>query len=162
MLDIGAASGDTGCAIKRAFPNAKITSLDYNAVNAAAAPKPKLIADAFDLPVPPQSFDFVFSSLFLHHFTDEQVVQLLKSFYSTARKAVLIVDLERHFIPRLFLPATQPIFKWHRISVHDGIISVRAAFTRSELLRLAAQAGMKQVKVNGYRPAFRLTLAAAK
>lgn len=162
MLDVGAASGDTGCAIKRVFPNAKITSLDYNLVNAHAAPKPKVIADAFALPLLPESFDYVFSSLFLHHFTNDQVVQLLRSFYAVARKAVLMVDLERHIIPRYFLPATQPLFKWNWISVHDGIISVRAAFTRPELLRVANQAGMKRVTVNVYRPAFRLALAALK
>lgn len=162
LLDVGAASGDTGRFLSSTYPNAKITSLDYNVVNAAAAPHPKLIADAFALPFQPGSFDFVFSSLFLHHFTNEQVVQLLKGFHTVARQAVLITDLERHILPYYFLPATRPLFRWNRITVHDGIISVRAAFTRSELLRLAAQAGMSQVAVETHRPAFRLSLVARK
>lgn len=162
LLDVGAASGDTGRYLSKHFPNAKITSLDYNAANAAAAPHPKVIANAFDLPFPTQSFDFVFSSLFLHHFTDEQVIQLLTDFYAIARKAVLITDLERHVIPYYFLPATRRLFKWNRITIHDGIISVRAAFTRSELVRVARAAGMQKVTVQVHRPAFRLSLVAHK
>src|SRR4051812_17502176 len=47
LLDVGAASGDTARVISRAFPNASVTCADYNAVNLAAAPEPKLLADAF-------------------------------------------------------------------------------------------------------------------
>ena len=162
LLDVGAASGDTGRHLSRMFPKAKITSLDYNQVNAEAAPSPKLIADAFELPFAPHSFDFVFSSLFLHHFTDDQVVQLLSGFYTVARKAVLITDLERHILPWCFLPATQPFMKWNRITVHDGVISVRAAFRRKELETLAKRAGMASVTAAVHRPAFRLSLVAQK
>lgn len=158
LLDVGAASGDTGRHLKQQFPNAKIVSLDCNAVNVEEAPHPKLIADAFLLPFPSQTFDFVFSSLFLHHFTDDQVVHLLAGFHRVARKAVLVTDLERHFLPYWFLPATQPFLKWNRITVHDGRISVRAAFTRCELERLATAAGMRQINAEVHRPAFRLSL----
>jgi len=162
LLDVGAASGDTGRYLSRAYPNARITSLDCNQINAEAAPSPKLIADAFALPFPPQSFDFVFSSLFLHHFTDEEVVRLLSGFYCVARKAVLITDLERHILPYCFLPATRPFMKWNRITVHDGPISVRAAFTRQELEKLAKAAGMERFCAEVHRPAFRLSLVARK
>ncbi len=162
MLDVGAASGDTGLHLAKAFPSAKITSLDLNETNAAAAPQPKLIADAFALPFPAGSFDYVFSSLFLHHFTDNAVVQLLRGFHAVAKKAVLITDLERHVLPYYFLPATRRLFKWNRITVHDGIISVRAAFTRPELIKLAQRAGLSKVSVTTHRPAFRLALVGRK
>ncbi len=162
MLDVGAASGDTGRYLSALYPKAKIISLDYNAVNAEGAPQPKLIADAFALPFRFQTFDFVFSSLFLHHFTDEQVVNLLHGFYSVARQAVLIVDLERHVIPYYFLPATRKIMKWNRITVHDGIISVRAAFKAEELEKLAKAAGIGRVRVERHLPAFRLSMVGSR
>jgi len=162
LLDVGAASGDMGRHIGSLYPNAKITSLDYNLVNAQAASSPKLIADAFALPFRFQTFDFVFSSLFLHHFTDEQVKTLLYGFYSTARQAVLIIDLERHVVPYCFLPATRPFFKWNDITVHDGVKSVRAAFTRAELEKLAKSAGIGRVRVEVHRPAFRLSLVGSR
>src|SRR5581483_511952 len=90
MLDIGAASGDMGAALRRQYPQAQVVSLDMNGVHLEDAAPPKLIGDAFLLPFPPASFDFVFSSLFLHHFSEEQIVQLLSDFKALARRAVLV------------------------------------------------------------------------
>jgi 2-polyprenyl-3-methyl-5-hydroxy-6-metoxy-1,4-benzoquinol methylase len=158
LLDVGAASGDTARVIAQAFPNASITCADYNAVNLSAAPKPKLLADAFRLPFAPRSFDYVLCSLFLHHFNDSAVVELLKGMYNVAKRAVLVCDLERHILPYLFLPATRPLFHWQRITLHDGPVSVRAAFRRRELAGLAKAAGIDDVVTRSHRPAFRITL----
>lgn len=158
LLDVGAASGDTARMITQAFPNASVTCADYNAVNLAAAPKPKLLADAFRLPFPDRSFDFVMSSLFLHHFDDPKVTGLLRGMYNVADRAILVCDLERHVLPYLFLSATRPLFQWQRITLHDGQISVRAAFRERELADLARKAGIKQVETRSHRPAFRITL----
>ena len=162
LLDIGAASGDTARTIQAAFPSASVVSLDYHETNLSAAPYPKVLGDAFRLPFPPNSFDYVLCSLFLHHFQDEQVVDLLRSFHAIARKALVVCDLERHIVPYLFLPATRLLFGWHKITVHDGIISVRAAFKREELDQLARKAGIKNLQIQGYRPAFRIALLATK
>ena len=162
LLDIGAASGDTARLISEIFPRASVVSLDYSRVNLSAAPQPKIIADAFHLPLKDQSFDFVLSSLFLHHFEDLQVVSLLRSFYAVARRGLLICDLERHILPYLFLPVTKYLFGWRRITVHDGVISVRASLRTNELLTLAGQAGIAQPEIRAHRPAFRISLVALK
>ncbi len=162
MLDVGAASGDTARLIREFYPAASVTSLDYNCTNLEAAPAPKVIANAFNLPFLPQSFDYVLSSLFLHHFSDEQVIALLHNFYNVARRALLVCDLERHLIPYCFLPATKLLFGWKRITVHDGIISVRASFHADELLELSRVAGIADARVKTHRPAFRLSLVAPK
>jgi 2-polyprenyl-3-methyl-5-hydroxy-6-metoxy-1,4-benzoquinol methylase len=162
VLDVGAASGDTGRLITSLYPGANVTNLDHNAVNLQSADYPKLIADAFHLPFQPESFDFVLSSLFLHHFEDDQVVSLLRGMYRIARCAVLIADLERHILPYIFLPLSRPLFKWGDITVHDGVRSVRAAFKVAELQSLAIRAGIADPVVESYRPAFRLTLRGEK
>jgi len=131
-------------------------------VNLSAAPKPKLLADAFRLPFPDRSFDFVLCSLFLHHFDDSQVVDLLRGMYDVARRAILVCDLERHVLPYLFLPATRPLFRWQRITLHDGPISVRAAFRERELAGLAKKAGIAEIRTRTNRPAFRVTLVGRK
>ncbi len=162
LLDVGAASGDSAALIRKDFPAAVVTSLDYNWVNLGNAPPPKLIADAFQLPFPDASFDYVLSTLFLHHFQDEQVITLLRSFYGIARRALVICDLERHVLPYLFLRLTKPVFGWGRITVHDGLISIRASFRRKELLEMGRAAGIPDPRVQSYRPAFRLAMVAAK
>lgn len=162
LLDVGAASGDTARLIKQTYPRASVTSLDYNLVNLEQAPQPKLIADAFTLPMRNKSFDYVLCSSFLHHFRNDQVTELLRGFNAVARKALLVIDLERHVLPYWFIRATQPLYGWGRITVHDGQISVRASFRADELLHLAEQAGIERAAVKTYRPAFRLGLVARK
>ena len=51
VLDIGAASGDMGAALRRRFPRVTVFSLDYLAKHMACAPGPCLVADAFQLPL---------------------------------------------------------------------------------------------------------------
>lgn len=162
LLDVGAASGDTARAIGAAFPHARVISFDYNATNIEQAPQPKVIGNAFALPFMTESFDYVLCSLFLHHFEDEQVIALMRSFNALARRAVLVFDLERSIVPYLFLPATRYLFDWKPITVRDGMISVRASFRQAELRMLAEKAGLRNIEVNAHRPAFRISLVALK
>ncbi len=162
LLDVGAASGDTGRVIQGEYPLSSVVNLDYNWNNLSAAPHPKLLGNAFALPFADHSFDFVMSCLFLHHFTDQEVVHLLAESYRVAKRAVLVCDLERHILPYVFLPATKFLFRWQRLTLHDGPISVRAAFRKSEFARLAKLAGMRRVDIHSYRPAFRLSMVAEK
>jgi ubiquinone/menaquinone biosynthesis C-methylase UbiE len=162
LLDVGAASGDTARAIHAVFPHCRITSFDYSAINIEQAPQPKVIGNAFALPFMAESFDYVLCSLFLHHFQDEQVIALLRSFYALARRAVMVFDLERSIVPYLFLPATRYLFDWKSITVRDGMISVRASFRKAELRTLAEKAGLRNIEVTAHRPAFRISLVAFK
>lgn len=162
MLDVGAASGDTARLVRQNYRRAQVVSFDLHAQNLACAPPPKAIGDAFHLPFQEGAFEFVFCSLFLHHFPDDQVVALLREMHRVARKALLICDLERHLLSWVFVPATWPLFRWHWITMHDGPVSVRAAFTRKELGRLAGRAGIGKVDARSHRPAFRLSLVAEK
>jgi hypothetical protein len=149
-----------GAALRRSFPRATVTSLDRKADHLSHAAFPKLVGDAFRLPFGEGSFDFVFSSFFLHHFPDEEVVRLLASFGEIARRAVLAIDLERGPLAYHFMPATRWLFGWHDISMHDGPVSVQAAFKRDELASLARKAGLKQARVSRHRPWARLSLVA--
>jgi len=160
VLDVGAASGDMGASLRRRYPQAKVTSLDYRSVHLALAGYPKVIGDAFCLPFRPASFDFVFTSLFLHHFSDEQVVELLRNFASLARRAVLAIDLERGPFAYHFMPTTRWLFGWHGLSMHDGPASVQAAFKREELLALAQQAGLSKARTSRHPPWARVSLVA--
>ncbi|MBL8292401.1 MAG: methyltransferase domain-containing protein [Bryobacterales bacterium] len=162
LLDVGAASGDHARAVRRAFPQATVVSADHLVRNLAVAPHPRVAADAFRLPFAQGAFDYVFCSLFLHHFPDRQVTELLASFHQTARKALIVVDLQRHVLARHFLPATNWLFGWNEITLADGPTSVQAGFTVQELQKLAARVGLAGARVRTHRPWFRLSLVAPK
>jgi 2-polyprenyl-3-methyl-5-hydroxy-6-metoxy-1,4-benzoquinol methylase len=160
MLDVGAASGDMGRAVRELYPLARVTSLDYRHYHLAAADPPRVVADAFRIPFRRASFDVVHCSLFLHHFEDDAVVNLLRSFGELSRRHIIITDLERHFVAYHFLPATRWLFRWNEITLHDGPISVAAAFKKGELRKLAEAAGLRGIEVRAHRPSFRLCLTA--
>ena len=128
VLDVGAASGDTADVIRSQYPLAEVTSLDAKIHHLRAAQSPKVVGDAFGLPFRAKSYDIVHCSLFLHHFTDDQVKHLLSGFREIARVAVVVNDLERHALAYYFLPATKWLLQWDAITIHDGPISVQAAF----------------------------------
>jgi len=160
ILDVGAASGDMGACIQRWYPRAEVTSLDYVPSHLGSSPARRIAGDAFRLPFRPKSFDYVFCSLFLHHFPDNKVVELLRNFGAVARKAVLAIDLERNPIPYYFIAWSRPLLGWDPVTVHDGAISVEAAFRRKELESMAQLAGLRNPRARVFRPAFRIALVA--
>jgi SAM-dependent methyltransferase len=160
VLDVGAASGDMGREIRRLYPSASVTSLDYLECHLKCADQPKVVADAFQLPFQPKSYDFVLSSLFLHHFRDDQIVELLRAFGAIGRRGIMIVDLNRRWLPYWFVPATRWLLRWDGITAHDAPVSVAAAFRPAELEALARRAGLKDVDVRSHGLSFRLTLFA--
>lgn len=161
MLDVGAASGDAAAEVRRIFPKARAVNLDYKLPHLAAARGDRLVADAFQLPIADNSVDVVYCGLFLHHFTDGDAARLLRDFGRVARRFVIVNDLERHAVPYYFLPATRWLFRWDAVTLHDGPASVQAGFTKKELLKLAAEAGLRNPRVRTYPPLFRLALIAS-
>lgn len=160
LLDVGAASGDMGRCLREWRTQVQVTSLDYIESHLEACAAPRVVGDAFALPFAPRSFDYVFSSLFLHHFTDDQVVELLAGFGQVARKQVLVIDLWRHPVPYYFISRTRWLFGWHPVTVNDGAISVEAAFRPQELTDLARRAGLATPEARTFVPAFRIALSA--
>jgi len=125
--------------------------------NHSAGKLPRVAADIFNCPFAEGSFDLVMCNLFLHHFSGDEAVALLRRLAGMASEAVLINDLERHLLPYLFIRVAWP-FARSRITRHDGAASVRQAYTKDELAALAGRAGFTSFEVERL-PAFRLGLA---
>jgi SAM-dependent methyltransferase len=158
ILDVGAASGDMGQCVQKRFRNAKVVSLDRSPIHLKTANMPKVAADAFALPFQDGSFDFVICSSFLHHFSNGEVVELLRAMRRLARRSVIVLDLERHPFGYFFLPLTRWLFRWSKLTVHDGCASVGAAFRRSELESVALALGPARATIHRHLPWFRLSI----
>jgi len=160
FLDVGAASGDLGVAVKSKFASARIICLDLMHRNLKAAMHPKIQGDAFSLPFADSSIDVVHCSLFLHHFTQHQVQQLIAEMHRVARGTVLIQDLHRHPISYYFLPATRWLFGWHEITVSDGMKSVAAGWRKPELVKLLKELNLlDRSAISWHFPSFRYFIA---
>jgi 2-polyprenyl-3-methyl-5-hydroxy-6-metoxy-1,4-benzoquinol methylase len=160
VVDIGAASGDMGAALRRAFPLASVTSVDRIAYHLAAAPPPRVVADVFELPFAPRSFDYVICTLFLHHFSDAALPRLLRSLLGIARRALVVIDLERSVGGRILLPVTGAAFRWSAVTRHDAALSMDAAFRAEELQAFARAAGASDVCIRKHRLWLRLSMVA--
>ena len=158
ILDVGAASGDMGKCIAKRYPNANVISLDRQPIHLKRARPPKVAADAFKLPFANGTFDFVMCSFFLHHFSDSEIADLLQEMRRVARRALIVLDLERHPLAYSFLPLTRLLFGWSDLTVHDGCISVEAAFTREELATLGLTLRPSWATTRLHFPWFRLSL----
>jgi len=116
--------------------------------------------DALELPFPDASFDYVISSLFTHHFVDEQVVQIFREMSRVAKRRIFVIDLNRHPIAYLLYTTVGKLVLKNRLLRHDGALSILRSFKSDELLALAERAGLGDVSVERRFP-YRLVLSAA-
>ncbi|NAS13179.1 methyltransferase domain-containing protein [Poritiphilus flavus] len=114
-----------------AVTQGKRSSKDFPEINLVAA-------DILKHPCPPKTFDFVITTLTMHHFEDDQLELLLKRLTDLARKGVVINDLHRNRLAYALFKGFSSIFIRTRIARHDGLVSIRRGFRRKELERLSA------------------------
>jgi ubiquinone/menaquinone biosynthesis C-methylase UbiE len=89
----------------------------------------------------------IFSSLFCHHFTNDQLVQMLRWQQYSSRNAFFINDLQRHWLSYYFIKYLTKIFSRSYLVKNDACLSVARGFTKNEWLDLLQQAGIKNYKV---------------
>ncbi|MEH6746959.1 MAG: methyltransferase domain-containing protein [Maribacter arcticus] len=98
-----------------------------------------LEADILTADFSPYNIDVVMTTLTLHHFTDEGVIQFVNQFNSLASLGVVINDLERNPIAYYLFKAFSFFFIRTEIAKKDGLLSIRRAFKKKDLMRYAAQ-----------------------
>jgi ubiquinone/menaquinone biosynthesis C-methylase UbiE len=113
--------------------------------------------DVFALPFAHGSVDVVISSLFLHHFTETELIQLLPQWAGVARHSLVMTDVVRHPVPYWFMKAASPLFARSAITRHDAAVSIRRAYRPQELQHIAVEAGFPQAHVFTHLP-YRMTL----
>lgn len=99
----------------------------------------------------PTGFDAVTCSLFLHHLSEASAVKLLAAM-ARAGRALFVNDLSRSRMNHALVWLTCRALSRSPVVHHDGPVSVRAAFTRSEALSLAERAGLHGADVTSKFP----------
>ncbi|MBV8165131.1 MAG: methyltransferase domain-containing protein [Candidatus Eremiobacteraeota bacterium] len=114
-------------------------------------------ADARALPFADRSFDVATCNLALHHFDPPDATRVLRELARVGR-SVIVNDLRRSWIAWAFARVVFPFFTSNPFTRNDGPISVRRAYTPSELELLARNAGWHRIDVRK-QPGYRMTLA---
>jgi len=164
LLDVGCASADVPAFLLERLPGpALAVGLDVRAVHlrhAAPAVKP-VVGDLRCLPFADSTFEVVTASLVLHHFDTPCVAELLRGLYRLARRALVVSDLHRAAVPLVFGHLVFPLLFRSRVSVHDGLVSIRRGFRPRELRRAFVEAGLPHVRIRRRFP-YRLLAVAAR
>ena len=143
ILDVGAGSGDVAARLQTALPNARVTALDLQWRHLRVGPTAsrelplRVAADAFRLPFAAGTFDFAVSTLFFHHFSPAENREILRELTRVATHGFAMLDLRRHRFPEIFVAAAGRLVFRARISIEDGVASVRQAYTTAEALDIA-------------------------
>jgi ubiquinone/menaquinone biosynthesis C-methylase UbiE len=171
VLDVGAGSGEllreTAKWAAETKRTTRLVGLELNARSARAIREESrefpqiesLRSDAFRLPFQNDQFEYVFCSLFTHHFRDAQVVEVLREMARVARRRIFVIDLHRNAVAYFFYTTVARLFLRNRIIREDGALSILRSFKPEELESLGRQAGLRGVTVEKHFPS-RLVLSA--
>ena len=160
ICEIGSGGGDNLKAISKKFTNATITGIDlkssciefakaqYQELNA------KWIASDYSKVTFESKPDIIFSSLFCHHFSNSQLVEMLVWMKQNSSKGFFINDLQRNTVAYYLIKWLTAIFSQSYMVKNDGPISVARSFRKKDWQMLFAKAGINDYSIK-WKWAFR-------
>ena len=98
--------------------------------------------------------DILHASLFLHHFSHDELVMLFKKFMTQGGKGMVISDLHRHWLAYYSIKYLTQWFSKSAMVQYDGPLSVMRGFRRKEWIRIFEAAGIKDYQIR-WKWAFR-------
>jgi ubiquinone/menaquinone biosynthesis C-methylase UbiE len=107
-------------------------------------------ADARALPCASVTADVVHASLTLHHLEPDAAVPALREMWRICRGRLVVNDLTRTPLALALVWLATRMLPAHRMSRHDGPMSVRRAYAPRELGDLFGAAGVGQATVTCY------------
>lgn len=91
-------------------------------------------------------YDLVLTTLFLHHFNEDQLVEFLPEVLKKASMGIIVNDLHRHPMAYHSFKLLSSVIK-NKMVIEDGLTSVLKGFKREELERISGKIGAKsQIK----------------
>jgi len=103
------------------------------------------------------SYDIVLATLFLHHFTHDELVNIFKKLASLATYGIVVNDLHRHWFAYHSFKFISSLFSRSHMVKADGPLSVLRGFKRKEIRSILQKAGITNYQLK-WRWAFRWQL----
>jgi 2-polyprenyl-3-methyl-5-hydroxy-6-metoxy-1,4-benzoquinol methylase len=147
ILDVASGGGDVARALAR--PGWAVDGCDFSPTAVAHAQRRGgrfFIHDALADPIPEQ-YDALTCSLFVHHLSEDQTIQLFRRFAESSARFIVISDLNRCRTGLFLAYVVSRLLTRSPVVHYDGPVSVRAAFTLPEVRNLAHQAGLHGAQV---------------
>ena len=101
-----------------------------------------------------ETFDIAIATLFFHHFSSEQLSNILRQLRAQTRIGIVINDLHRHPLAYYSIKLLTRIFSKSAMVKFDAPLSVLRGFSKKELKEILENAGIKNYTLS-WRWAFR-------
>jgi ubiquinone/menaquinone biosynthesis C-methylase UbiE len=111
--------------------------------------------DARAVDLPDNHVDVVLCSLALHHFGPDDAVRVLREMHRLGRRGFIVNDLRRGWVGFVAAWLASLVTTRNRLTRHDAPLSVRRAYTTSELASLLHLAGVDGATITTH-PWFRM------
>lgn len=151
VVDVGAGTADN----LSAAPVRLRIALDFKIDHLLYRRDPRALrvaGDAAHLPFRGASVDAVTSAHFFHHFTPDQNTVILTEAMRVARKAVVVNDTRRHYVPLLFVKLLGALRLVGRITRFDAPASILRGYTAEEARAVGSRVAASRVEVRHMWP----------
>jgi 2-polyprenyl-3-methyl-5-hydroxy-6-metoxy-1,4-benzoquinol methylase len=106
-------------------------------------------------------YNIVLCTLTLHHFTNEEILNIITIFNNNAEVGIIINDLHRSKLAYRLFKIIGIIFNLNKMSREDGLISILRGFKKNELESFSNKVNFKNYTIN-WKWAFRYQWIIAK
>jgi 2-polyprenyl-3-methyl-5-hydroxy-6-metoxy-1,4-benzoquinol methylase len=100
-----------------------------------------------------EGYDIVLATLFLHHFKEEDIVQLLTSVLEKTKIGILVNDLHRNIVAYYLFKMICPLIP-SKMAQEDGLTSVLRGFKKEDLVAMSKRLKMARSSIQ-WKWAFR-------
>lgn len=166
IIDVGCGNGDmlrkiADFGLQNGF-SFKLIGVDANAFTVNHAIKLSesyknisyLCEDIFTMDLRKLDSDVIVCTLTLHHFKDNEIIQILNLFKISAKVGIVINDLQRSAVAYRLFQLLCLIFGLNRMSREDGLISILRGFKKQELIDFSEKLNFKKYSID-WKWAFR-------
>jgi 2-polyprenyl-3-methyl-5-hydroxy-6-metoxy-1,4-benzoquinol methylase len=152
ILDLGCGGGFYTDRLGKMFPDSQVLGVDIAEEAIRFTEKrthPSNVAfQCSRLEDLSESFDLIVVTLVCHHLSDSELPTFLQHVLERCSGNVIINDLHRHPLAyAAFVVLAPPLFR-NRLITHDGLISIKRAFTRSDWIRLLRGANIVEYAIS--------------
>jgi 2-polyprenyl-3-methyl-5-hydroxy-6-metoxy-1,4-benzoquinol methylase len=107
------------------------------------------------------TYDIALCTLTLHHFTNEEILNIITTFNNNATIGVVVNDLHRSKIAYGLFEIICTVFKLNRMSRQDGLVSILRGFKKKDLEDFSREVQLQNYTIN-WKWAFRYQWIIAK
>ena len=166
IVDVGCGNGDmcraiarfakeTGRPITVIGVDANLYTTNYAKTLSADFPNISYaVVNVFDDSFSELTYDIAVCTLTLHHFTDDDILALMRLLANEATYGVVINDLHRSALAYRLFQLICFVFRLNPMSKADGLTSILRGFKRPELEHFSKQLAVKKYSIT-WRWAFR-------